>query len=288
MGLKQLKRIKNNRELSTYDPGKENFWNTSKQSYSGYNGWDWGTGTYNNQIPNSAPSGVHTYTSPSLSFSSKQKIQPIQQSTQQPGQTLSKLSSAGYAGEGAALGIATSAIGFAGSVANSFGGVQSTQQLQNDAGTGYSSIGGISYTKQNDINKDMEMKQLGASNTSNTLGSTTSGMALGGAIGSVAGPVGGLIGAGIGGVAGLVTGLFGGSSRKRKLRRKMYEAQQLTDRTNQFNRSDADTQSLQQQYAQQYGNNDGQLLYANKGKDIKNDFKKKRIVLKQPKQSTNG
>ena len=275
MGLKQLKRIKNNRELSTYDPGKENL-------------WDWGTGTYNNQIPNSAPQGVHTYTSPSLSFSSKQKIQPIQiqpiqQSTQQPGQTLSKLSSAGYAGEGAALGIATSAIGFAGSVANSFGGVQSTQQLQNDAGTGYGSIGGISYTKQNDINKDMEMKQLGASNTSNTLGSTTSGMSLGGAIGSVAGPVGGLIGAGIGGVAGLVTGLFGGSSRKRKLRRKMYEAQQLTDRTNQFNRSDADTQSLQQQYAQQYGNNDGQLLYANKGKDIKNDFKKKRIVLKRPK-----
>ena len=288
MGLKQLKRIKNNRELSTYDTGKENLWNTSKQSYSGYNGWDWGIGTYNNQIPNSAPQGVHVYTSPSLSFSSKQKIQPIQQSTQQPGQTLSKLSSAGYAGEGAALGIATSALAFAGSVANSFGGVQSTQQLQNDAGTGYSSIGGISYTKQNDINKDMEMKQLGASNTSNTLGSTTSGMSLGGAIGSVAGPVGGLIGAGIGGVAGLVTGLFGGSSRKRKLRRKMYEAQQLTNRTNQFNRSDADTQSLQQQYAQQYGNNDGQLLYANKGKDIKNDFKKKRIVLKQPKQSTNG
>ena len=270
MGLKQLKRIKNNRELSTYHTGKENL-------------WDWGTGTYNNQIPNSAPLGVHTYTSPSLSFSSKQKIQPIQQSTQQPGQTLSKLSSAGYAGEGAALGIATSALGFAGSVANSFGGVQSTQQLQNDAGTGYGSIGGISYTKQNDINKDMEMKQLGASNTSNTLGSTTSGMSLGGAIGSVAGPVGGLIGAGIGGVAGLVTGLFGGASRKRKLRRKMYQAQQLTDRTNQFNRSDADTQLLQQQYAQKYGDNDNQLLYANKGKDIKNDFKKKRIVLKQPK-----
>ena len=283
MGLKQLKRIKNERELSKYDGGKENIWNSPKPSYPGYNGWDWGTGTYNNQIPNSAPSGVHTYTSPSLSFSSKQKIQPIQQSTQQPGQTLSKLSSAGYAGEGAALGIATSALGFAGSVANSFGGVQSTQQLQNDAGTGYGSIGGISYTKQNDINKDMEMKQLGASNTSNTLGSTTSGMALGGAIGSVAGPVGGLIGAGIGGVAGLVTGLFGGSSRKKKLRKKMYEAQQLTDRTNQFNRSDADTQSLQQQYAQKYGDNDNQLLYANKGKDIKNDFKKKRIVLKQPK-----
>ena len=277
MGLKQLKRIKNNRELSTYDTGKENLWNTSKQSYSGYN-----------SAPCYYPTGVHTYTSPSLSFSSNQKIQPIQQSTQQPGQTMSKLSSAGYAGEGAALGIATSALGFAGSVANSFGGVQSTQQLQNDAGTGYGSIGGISYTKQNDINKDLETKQLGASNTSNTLGSATSGMALGGAIGSVAGPVGGLIGAGIGGVAGLVTGLFGGASRKRKLRRKMYEAQQLTDRTNQFNRSDADTQSLQQQYAQQYGNNDGQLLYANKGKDIKNDFKKKRIVLKQPKQSTNG
>ena len=186
MGLKQLKRIKNNRELSTYDPGKENL-------------WDQGIVSYNNQIPNSAPQGVHIFTSPSLSFSSKQKIQPIQiqpiqQSTQQPGKTLSKLSSAGYAGEGAALGIATSAIGFAGSVANSFGGVQSTQQLQNDAGTGSGSIGGISYTKQNDINKDMEMKQLGASNTSNTLGSTTSGMALGGAIGSVAGPVGGLIG----------------------------------------------------------------------------------------------
>ena len=223
MDLKQLKRIKNNKELYKYDDGKENIQNTPKSS----------TGD-------------------------------------------------------AAFGIGLSALSFGGSLLNSFGGVQSTQQLQNDVGQSYGSIGGISYTKQNNIDKDREMSTLGAQNTSNTLGAAGSGAALGASVGSIIPGLGTVAGGVIGGAVGLIGGLFGGASRKRKLRRQMYEAQQLTDRTNQFNRSDADTQSLQQQYAQKYGDNDNQLLYANKGKDIKNDFKKKRIVLKQPKQSTNG
>ena len=269
MGLKQLKRIKNERELSKYDGGKENIWNTPKPSYPGYNGWDWGSSKFNTSLPNSAPSNINT--------------QPIQNTNS----TLDNVGSVGQiastATGGAAFGIGTSAISFGGSLLNSFGGVQSVQQLQNDAGQSYGSIGGMSYTKQNNIDKDKEMSTLGAQNTSNTIGTAGSGALLGASVGSIIPGLGTIAGGVIGGAAGLIGGLFGGASRKRKLRRQMYEAQQLTDRTNQFNRSNADTQSLQQQYAQKYGNNDNQLLYANKGKDIKNDFKKKRIVLKQPK-----
>ena len=271
MGLKQLKRIKNERELSKYDGGKENIQNSPKPSYPGYNGWDWGSNEFNTSLPNSSPSNTNTQST----------------QTQNTSNTLDNFGRAGAVAStatgGAAFGIGSSAISFGGSLLNSFSGVQSTQQLQNDAGYGSGSIGGISYSKYNNIDKNKEMSTLGAQNTSNTLGAAGSGAALGASVGSIIPGLGTVAGGVIGGAVGLIGGLFGGASRKRKLRRQMYEAQQLTDRTNQFNRSDADTQSLQQQYAQQYGNNDGQLLYANKGKDIKNDFKKKRIVLKQPK-----
>jgi prephenate dehydrogenase len=68
---------------------------------------------------------------------------------------------------------------------------------------------------------------------------------LGASIGSIIPGLGTIAGGVIGGAAGLVGGLFGGASRKRKLRKQIYNAQQLTDRTNQFNRSDADTSALQ-------------------------------------------
>lgn len=270
MGLKQLKRIKNTKKLEKYDTGTTdygwNYWNTPKQSYQGANGWDWGTSKFNTQTNN-----------PQLSFTPVNFSQPVAGATE-------GLSSAAKAANtaGAAMNIGASALNFGGSVFSSFGGVQSTQQLQNDAGYGHGSIGGINYTTYNNIDKNKEMSDLSTSNTSNTLGSTTSGMALGASIGSLAGPVGGVIGAGVGAIAGFATGLFGGASRKRKLRRRIYEAQQLTDRTNQFNRSDADTQGLQQTYAQQYGDSDNQLLYANNGKDTNNDFEKKHIFLRQP------
>ena len=218
MDLKQLKRIKNNKELYKYDDGKENIQNTPKSSIGG-----------------------------------------------------------------ASFGIGLSALSFGGSLLNSFGGVQSTQQLQNDVGQSYGSIGGISYTKQNNIDKDREMSTLGAQNTSNTISTVGSGAALGASIGSIVPGLGTVAGGIVGGAVGLIGGLFGGASRKRKLRRKMYEAQQLTDRTNQFNRSDADTSALQQNYLNKYGNNDGQLLYANNGKDINYDIKTKYFFLGQSK-----
>ena len=268
MVLKQYKRIKNTNELSKYDYGKDFTWGSSQQSYPGYNGWDWGKNNFGQSVSNTPKiQQTNVQTAPQNSVP----------------QSNATIPTAGIDLGGAAFGIGSSAIGFAGSMFNSFGKVQSTQQLQNDAGTSSSSIDGIGYTRYNNIDKNREMKQVESENTSNTLGAAGSGAMLGASIGSIIPGLGTIAGGVIGGVTGLVGGLFGGASRKRKLRKQIYNAQQLTDRTNQFNRSDADTSALQQNYLNKYGNNDGQLLYANNGKDINYDIKTKYFFLGQSK-----
>lgn len=268
MVLKQLKKIRNNNELSKYDFGKDS-WGYNGPDYQGYGGWNWGSNKFTNTTPQIGFSNPPTQVPKT----------PINNPTTT--NTASGLNSAANTA-GQAFGIASSALGFGSSMLTSFGKVQSVNQLQNDAGYGNGSINGINYTRLNNIDVARENKQVSSENTSNTLGAVGSGAALGSTIGSVAGPFGMLIGGAAGAVTGLVGGLFGGAARKRKLRRQIYEAQQLTDRTNQFNRSDADSSALQQQYAAKYGD-DNQLLYANKGKDLNNDyFKKKRKSLKQP------
>ena len=174
-------------------------------------------------------------------------------------------------GVGAGINIASSAVNFAGNTINSFSknSLDSVDTLSTNAGTSNGYINGINYQRVNDIDSNSEMNKVNAENTSNTLSTVGSGAALGATVGSIIPGLGTVVGGAIGAVGGLVTGLFGGASRKRKAERRIYEAKQLQLRTNQFNRSSADTQGLQQDYARQYGNNDNKLLYANKGKDVK-------------------
>lgn len=128
---------------------------------------------------------------------------------------------------------------------------------------------GVNYQAQNDIDKSQAMADISASNTTNTLAMTGSGAAAGAAIGSVVPGVGTLIGGAAGALTGLVTGLFGGKKAREKQRKKIQNAQQNANLINQVNRSAAASEGLQQQYYMDNGTTYDDLLYANRGKDLK-------------------
>ena len=128
---------------------------------------------------------------------------------------------------------------------------------------------GVNYQAQNDIDKSQAMADISASNTANTLAMTGSGAAAGAAIGSVVPGVGTLIGGAAGALTGLAVGLFGGKKAREKQRKKIQNAQQNANLINQVNRSAAASEGLQQQYYMDNGTTYDDLLYANRGKDLK-------------------
>lgn len=129
---------------------------------------------------------------------------------------------------------------------------------------------GVNYQAQNDIDKSQAMADISASNTTNTLAMTGSGAAAGAAVGTAIVPgVGSLIGGAAGALTGIVTGLFGGKKAREKQRKKIQNAQQNANLINQVNRSAAASEGLQQQYYMDNGTTYDDLLYANRGKDLK-------------------
>lgn len=164
--------------------------------------------------------------------------------------------------------IATSAVSFLGSAVNSFGKVQDENEMFAHSGqsTGYGA--GYNYVKQNNIDAAGEMADVKKENTANTFKTAGAGAALGGAVGSVIPGLGTVAGAAIGAVGGFLTGLIGGSSRKRKLRKAIYNAQQDVTRKNTFSNASAQTDYLTQNYYNKYGNPyDDQIYNAKYGKD---------------------
>ena len=129
---------------------------------------------------------------------------------------------------------------------------------------------GVNYQAQNDIDKSQAIADISASNTTNTLAMTGSGAAAGAAVGTAIVPgIGSLIGGAAGALTGLVTGLFGGKKAREKQRKKIQNAQQNANLINQVNRSAAASEGLQQQYYMDNGTTYDDLLYANRGKDLK-------------------
>lgn len=129
---------------------------------------------------------------------------------------------------------------------------------------------GVNYQAQNDIDKSQAMADISASNTTNTLAMTGSGAAAGAAVGTAIVPgIGSLVGGAAGALTGLVTGLFGGKKAREKQRKKIQNAQQNANLINQVNRSAAASEGLQQQYYMDNGTTYDDLLYANRGKDLK-------------------
>lgn len=147
--------------------------------------------------------------------------------------------------------------------------VKGTDELMAYSGQRTDQAFGVNYQAQNDINRQKAMDDISKSNKNATLGMVGSGAAAGASIGSVIPGVGTLIGGAVGAIAGLFGGLFGSKKAKKRQNRKIFNAQQKVNLINQVNQSSAATEGLTQQYYLDNGNTYDDVLYANRGKDLR-------------------
>lgn len=147
--------------------------------------------------------------------------------------------------------------------------VKGTDELMAYSGQRTDQTFGVNYKAQNDINRQKAMDDISKSNKNATLGMVGSGAAAGAAIGSAIPGVGTLIGGAVGAITGLFGGLFGSKKAKERQRRKIFNAQQKVNLINQVNQSSAATEGLTQQYYLDNGNTYDDVLYANRGKDLR-------------------
>ena len=147
--------------------------------------------------------------------------------------------------------------------------VKGTDELMAYSGQRTDQAFGVNYQAQNDINRQKAMDDISKSNRNATLGMVGSGAATGAAIGSAIPGVGTLIGGAVGAITGLFGGLFGSKKAKKRQRRKIFNAQQEVNLINQVNQSSAATEGLTQQYYLDNGNTYDDVLYANRGKDLR-------------------
>lgn len=147
--------------------------------------------------------------------------------------------------------------------------VKGTDELMAYSGQRTDQAFGVNYQAQNDINRQKAMDDISKSNKNATLGMVGSGAAAGASIGSVIPGVGTLIGGAVGAIAGLFGGLFRSKKARKRQRRKIFNAQQEVNLINQVNQSSAATEGLTQQYYLDNGNTYDDVLYANRGKDLR-------------------
>lgn len=147
--------------------------------------------------------------------------------------------------------------------------VKGTDELMAYSGQRTDQAFGVNYQAQNDINRQKAMDDISKSNRNATLGMVGSGAAAGAAIGSAIPGVGTLIGGAVGAITGLFGGLFGSKKAKKRQRRKIFNAQQKVNLVNQVNQSSAATEGLTQQYYLDNSNTYDDVLYANRGKDLR-------------------
>lgn len=147
--------------------------------------------------------------------------------------------------------------------------VKGTDELMAYSGQRTDQAFGVNYQAQNDINRQKAMDDISKSNKNATLGMVGSGAAAGAAIGSAIPGVGTLIGGAVGAITGLFGGLFGSKKARKRQHRKIFNAQQKVNLVNQVNKSSAATEGLTQQYYLDNGNTYDDVLYANRGKDLR-------------------
>lgn len=147
--------------------------------------------------------------------------------------------------------------------------VKGTDELMAYSGQRTDQAFGVNYQAQNDINRQKAMDDISKSNKNATLGMVGSGAAAGASIGSAIPGVGTLIGGAVGAITGLFGGLFGRKKARERQRRKIFNAQQKVNLVNQVNQSSAATEGLTQQYYLDNGNTYDDVLYANRGKDLR-------------------
>lgn len=147
--------------------------------------------------------------------------------------------------------------------------VKGTDELMAYSGQRTDQAFGVNYQAQNDINRQKAMDDISKSNKNATLGMVGSGAAAGASIGSAIPGIGTLIGGAVGAITGLFGGLFGSKKARERQRRKVFNAQQKVNLINQVNQSSAATEGLTQQYYLDNGNTYDDVLYANRGKDLR-------------------
>lgn len=147
--------------------------------------------------------------------------------------------------------------------------VNGTDELMAYSGQRTDQAFGVNYQAQNDINRQKAMDDISKSNRNATLGMVGSGAAAGAAIGSCFPGLGTVIGGAAGAIVGLFGGLFGSKKARERQRRKIFNAQQKVNLINQVNQSSAATEGLTQQYYLDNGNTYDDVLYANRGKDLR-------------------
>lgn len=203
----------------------------------------------------------------------KQKLTSLPTKAEINGMKTPGKSLLGSGGGGVSAGTVTSAVNGTLGVISGFNQQQAAVKGQSElfgmSGQRTDQAFGVNYQAQNDIDKSQAMADISASNTSNTLAMTGSGAAAGAAIGSVIPGVGTLIGGAAGAIIGGIAGLFGGRKARERQRRRIQNAQQNANLINQVNRSSAASEGLQQQYYMDNGTTYDDLLYANRGKDLK-------------------
>lgn len=182
---------------------------------------------------------------------------------------LSLSSGGGGISAGAVSGAVNGTIGMIQGYNSMQNAVKGTDELMAYSGQRTDQAFGVNYQAQNDINKQKAMSDISKSNTNATLGMVGSGAAAGAAIGSAIPGVGTLIGGAVGAITGLFGGLFGSKRARERQRRKIFNAQQKVNLVNQVNQSSAATEGLTQQYYLDNGNTYDDVLYANRGKDLR-------------------
>lgn len=175
----------------------------------------------------------------------------------------------GVAGKlgGNASNIMSSGMSFAGDLGNAFGGVKSSNDILDETGTRYSNGIGYGYQRINDVDRGAQLTELRKQNQGNTMKAVGSGAALGASVGMTFGPVGGLIGGAVGALGGLIGGLFGGAKRKRKMLRRLRQAEINAAETNKYNQSSAQSDYMANDYYNTNGTTQDDVLYAKRGKD---------------------
>ena len=231
MGLKQRKRINN---INRYVDGKDGQINWSDKLATNQN-WSDKLAIQKNPL--------EPQLNPLVS-----KVPGQQQLNVKSPQSSGQLASAGISGLQGATSIASNFM-------NQTKSVPTGDQMMAESGTSEGSVMGINYTRQNSIDSGKYESEVNSSGLGNTMSSTVSGASAGA---SIAGPWGAVAG----GAIGLVSGLVGWGSSKKKLQKRLHDAKQLTSRTNTFNRSGAMSTGLQNEYYQDYGNTQDDVLYS--------------------------
>ena len=279
MELKQRKRINN---LRKFDDGKN-----LSDSVKGIGGDVTGTNTYKQQLTSfPTKTEINGMKTPSTSLLSSVKgiggdITGMgaykQQLTSLP--TIKEINGMKTPSTSLGGGGGISADAITGAVNGTIGMIQGYNSMQNAvkrsgelmaySGQRTDQAFGVNYQAQNDINGQKAMDDISKSNKNATLGMVGSGAAAGAAIGSAIPGVGTLIGGAAGAIVGLFGGLFGSKKARERQRRKIFNAQQKVNLINQVNQSSAATEGLTQQYYLDNGNTYDDLLYANRGKDLR-------------------